>query len=106
MKGDLPKVVHEVGGRPMVCAVVDACLGVGCEPIVAVVGYKQEMVRAALATYPAPPVRFAVQAEQLGTGHAVLSARAELEQMAPGTPVFVLAGDGPLIRPGTLRTML
>jgi bifunctional UDP-N-acetylglucosamine pyrophosphorylase / glucosamine-1-phosphate N-acetyltransferase len=106
MKGDLPKVVHPVGGRPMVCAVVDACRGAGCGRIVVVVGYKQELVRAALAGYEG--IEFAVQAEQLGTGHAVLSARGALDELARRAqqPVFILAGDGPLIRSATLRTML
>jgi bifunctional UDP-N-acetylglucosamine pyrophosphorylase/glucosamine-1-phosphate N-acetyltransferase len=104
MKGDLPKVVHPVGGRPMVCAVVDACESIGCKPVVAVVGYKQELVREALADYAS--VRFAVQEQQLGTGHAVLSAEGTLAGLSPDTDIFVLCGDGPLIRPQTLRELL
>ncbi|MCC6661429.1 MAG: NTP transferase domain-containing protein [Phycisphaerales bacterium] len=133
MKSDLPKVVHPIGGRPMVCAVVDSCRAVGCEPVVAVVGYQQEKVRAALA---GTGVAFAVQEPQLGTGHAVqcaeeaLRARSAGEGTSPkhergdepaahargsGPPiahgggrhdVFVLCGDGPLIRPETLRALL
>jgi bifunctional UDP-N-acetylglucosamine pyrophosphorylase/glucosamine-1-phosphate N-acetyltransferase len=103
--GDLPKVVHHVGGRPMVCAVVDACTAAGCDPIVAVVGYKQELVRDALRSYP--QVAFAVQEQQLGTGHAVLAARDTLEPLArEGRSVVILAGDGPLIRASTIRAML
>jgi bifunctional UDP-N-acetylglucosamine pyrophosphorylase/glucosamine-1-phosphate N-acetyltransferase len=99
MMSDLPKVCHPVGGRPMVCAVVDACLRAGCDRIVVVVGYKQELVREALAEYGSK-VEFAVQAEQLGTGHAVMSAAdAYPEAMRAGTDLFVLCGDGPLIRP-------
>ncbi len=101
MRSDLPKVVHEVGGRPMVCAVVDACLEAGCSRVIAVVGFKQELVRAALAGYA--QVDFAVQEPQLGTGHAVQCA-----ERAAGNArdVFVLAGDGPLIHASTLRTVL
>jgi ribose-phosphate pyrophosphokinase len=101
MKSDLPKVVHPIGGRPMVCSVVDACRAAGCGKIVVVVGYQQEKVREALSGYG---VEFAVQEEQLGTGHAVMSA----EQAMKGVTgdVFVLAGDGPLIRPKTLRELL
>jgi bifunctional UDP-N-acetylglucosamine pyrophosphorylase/glucosamine-1-phosphate N-acetyltransferase len=102
MKSDLPKVVFEVGGRPMVCAVVEACRAAGIERIVAVVGYKQELVREALRGYEG--VEFAVQHEQLGTGHAVMSA-AECFG-ASSQDVFVLCGDGPLIRPATLGAML
>lgn len=103
MKSDLPKVCHPIGGRAMVCAVVDACRQAGCGKIVVVVGYKQELVREALKDYRG--VEFAVQGEQLGTGHAVLSARANFGD-APVGDVFVLCGDGPLIRADTLRTML
>ncbi|MHA7813709.1 MAG: NTP transferase domain-containing protein [Phycisphaerales bacterium] len=106
MESDLPKVCHEVGGRPMVCAVVDACLDAGCERVVVVVGYKQELVREALTSY-GEKVEFAVQHEQLGTGHAVMSAvdAFPLEERA-SKDVFVLCGDGPLIRSSTLDTML
>lgn len=108
MKSDLPKVCHEVGDRPMVCAVVDACLEAGCSRVVAVVGYKQDLVRDALAGY-GDTVEFVVQEEQLGTGHAVVCAKPAYEQtIASGDhhDAFVLAGDGPLIRPATLRTLI
>jgi bifunctional UDP-N-acetylglucosamine pyrophosphorylase/glucosamine-1-phosphate N-acetyltransferase len=100
MKSDLPKVLHEVGGRPMVCAVVDACRAAGCRGIVVVVGYMQERVREALA---GSGVRFGVQEPQLGTGHAVQCAQ---EAVGEAGDVFVLCGDGPLIRAGTLRALL
>jgi bifunctional UDP-N-acetylglucosamine pyrophosphorylase/glucosamine-1-phosphate N-acetyltransferase len=107
MKSDLPKVVHEVGGRPMVCAVVDACLAAGVTHLIAVVGYQQEKVRAALSSYSGK-VDFAVQGEQLGTGHAVQCAGPMLmrERANHGHEVLVLCGDGPLIRPGTIAKML
>lgn len=108
MKSDLPKVCHEVGGRPMVCAVVDACLDAGCARVVAVVGYKQELVREALAGF-GNAVEFVEQTEQQGTGHAVVCAKPAYESViATETPgdAFVLAGDGPLIRPTTLRTLI
>ncbi|MCB9845756.1 MAG: NTP transferase domain-containing protein [Phycisphaeraceae bacterium] len=102
MKSDLPKVCHPVGGRPMVCAVVDACREAGCARIIIVVGYRQEKVRAALRSFE--EVEFAVQEEQLGTGHAVGSARHLLTRESGDA--FVLCGDGPLIRSQTLRRML
>ena len=111
MKSDLPKVLHPVGGRPMVCAVVEACREAGCGRIVLVVGYKQELVRDALSGSEwtaRGDIEFAVQPEQLGTGHAVRCAEPlfSREKAAPGNELFVLAGDGPLIRAQTLRTML
>jgi len=108
MGSDLPKVCHEVGGRPMVCAVVEACLEAGCERVIAVVGYKRELVRDALDGF-GNAVEYAVQEEQLGTGHAVRCAEPAYEKIiAERTPhdVFVLAGDGPLIRAQTLRGVL
>jgi UDP-N-acetylglucosamine diphosphorylase/glucosamine-1-phosphate N-acetyltransferase len=109
MKGDLPKVIHEVGGRPMVCPIVDACLAAGCSRVIAIVGYKQDLVRNALKSYP--QVEFAVQDQQLGTGHAVLCAReAVLKNTTEGggadTSIFILGGDGPLIRASTLTQLL
>ena len=101
MDSDLPKVCHEVGGRAMVCAVVDACRAAGCGRIVVVVGYKQELVRDALREFD---VEFAVQDEQLGTGHAVQCAKDALAGF--GGDVFVLCGDGPLIHASTLETVL
>lgn len=105
MNSELPKVVHEVAGRPMVCHVVDACLRAGCERVVVVVGYQQERVRTALGGYGGR-LAFAVQAEQLGTGHAVQCAEPALSGLDPETPLLALAGDGPLIRAETLRALL
>ncbi|MGE3107822.1 MAG: NTP transferase domain-containing protein [Phycisphaerales bacterium] len=108
MKSDLPKVLHEVGGRPMLCAVVDACREAGCGRIILVVGYKQELVREAMAAQgPAwsSGLEYAVQDQQLGTGHAVMCARDAVGELT-ARPVFVLAGDGPLIRAQTLRQLL
>ncbi len=106
MQSDLPKVCHLVGDRPMVCAVVDVCLEAGCDRVVVVVGYKQELVREALSQY-GDKVVFAVQEEQLGTGHAVMSAAdAYTDSDTANTDIFVLCGDGPLIRTETLNKLL
>lgn len=108
MRSDLPKVLHPVGDppRPMVAAVVDACREAGCSRIVLVVGHRQELVREAFKHDAG--IEFAVQPEQLGTGHAVRCARGlfDREVATPGSAVFVLAGDGPLIRASTLAQML
>ncbi|MFT5423626.1 MAG: bifunctional UDP-N-acetylglucosamine pyrophosphorylase/glucosamine-1-phosphate N-acetyltransferase [Phycisphaerales bacterium] len=103
MKSDLPKVCHIIGDRPMICAVVDACLAAGCDKIVVVVGYKQELVREALESY-GDRVEYAIQDEQLGTGHAVKSAAQNFAN--DDRDVLVLCGDGPLIREQTLTLML
>ncbi len=112
MQSDLPKVLHPIGGRPMVHAVVDACRAAGCRRIILVVGYMQDLVRDAFAgttgAMSAAGVEFAVQDQQLGTGHAVQCCGPALRSASaqPGQAVFVLAGDGPLIRPHTLRVLL
>lgn len=109
MKSDLPKVLHEVGGRPMLCAVVDACRGAGCDRVVLVVGYGQELVRGAMAAQGAAwsaGLEYAVQDHQLGTGHAVRCAEGLFAGAGEGDVVIVLAGDGPLIRAETLGALL
>ena len=112
MRSDLPKVLHPVGNpaRPMVCAVIDACRAAGCKRIVLVVGHRQELVREAIATAYGPnhTIEFGIQPEQLGTGHAVRCVENYFydQKQQPGHNVFVLAGDGPLIRAATLSEML
>lgn len=104
MKSDLPKVMHHAMGRPMVAWVVDAARAAGATRIVLVIGHGAELVRAEFAQ--ARDVEFAVQSEQLGTGHAVRMAEPNLEATAASCDAFVLCGDGPLIRADTLRRLL
>jgi bifunctional UDP-N-acetylglucosamine pyrophosphorylase/glucosamine-1-phosphate N-acetyltransferase len=100
MRSELPKVMHPLAGRPMVHFVIDAARALEPALLAVVVGYGQEQVRAALGD----GVAYAVQAEQLGTGHALLQARSQVE--GRGDSVLVLYGDSPLIRPETLRRMV
>ncbi|MEM6331822.1 MAG: NTP transferase domain-containing protein [Planctomycetota bacterium] len=103
MGSDLPKVLHKAAGRPMLAWVVDACRAAGAGPIVIVVGYEAQLVIDAFAD-DADDLVFVHQHEQLGTGHAAMMAGPALESFAGD--VFVLNGDGPLIRPDTLATLL
>ncbi|MEM9414473.1 MAG: NTP transferase domain-containing protein [Planctomycetota bacterium] len=103
MKSDLPKVLHEVAGKPMVWWVVQACKEAGADLCVVVVGYKGELVREALAGEEG--VAFVEQTEQLGTAHATRMAEPVFEGRPVGD-IFVLAGDGPLIRGKTLSRLL
>ena len=98
MQSDLPKVLHEVGGRAMVLHVIDAVQTIGARPVIVVTGYQAERVEAACA---GKDVEFARQPEQLGTGHAVMQAAPRLASH-PGT-VLVLNGDVPGLRPATIR---
>ena len=102
MKSALPKVLHEVCGRPMIEYVLDAARAAGVSRIVAVVGHRADLVRAELSRHP--DVEFALQSDQKGTGHAVMMCR---EQLASHHgPVLVLAGDTPLLRSESLAGLL
>ena len=103
MNSDLPKVAHVVAGRPMIQWVVDAVREVSASPIVLVIGHGSDVIRDTFASDDADLV-YAVQDEQLGTGHATTCAASAFENF--DGDVFVLAGDGPLIRPSTLAAML
>jgi len=104
MQSDLPKVMHHAVGRPMVHWVVDAARAAGATRIVLVIGHGADLVRESFRGEP--DVEFALQMQQLGTGHAVTMAKPNLERDAASTDAFVLCGDGPLIRAETLRTLL
>lgn len=97
MKGEEPKVLHEVAGRPMVAWPVAAALAAGAERVVVVVGRGRGEVEAALAARFDARVRTAVQAEQRGTGHATRCALPALEGFEGD--VVILYGDVPLIEP-------
>ena len=99
MKSDLPKVMHAIGGRPMVQHVLATAAALDAAAQVVVVGPDMENVAGAVT-----PWDTAVQENQLGTGDAVLAARDLLTGFA-GT-VLVLYGDTPLIREETLRAMI
>src|SRR5580698_10638840 len=94
MKSALPKVLHQVCGRPMIEYVLDAARAAGVSRIVAVVGHRAELVQAELSKHA--DVEFALQVDQKGTGHAVMMCREQLASYR-GT-VLVLAGDTPLLR--------
>lgn len=101
MGSDLPKVLHELEGRPLVSYSIERAVAAGAERVVVVVGYRRELVEQALV---GAGVEFAVQDEQRGTGHAVLSAREQLVQ-ADGH-VLVLYGDMPLLSTATLQSLV
>ena len=102
MKSDLPKVMHEVAGRPMLHWVIETCRGVGAERIIVVVGHGAELVQDSLDGHS--DIEFVEQSEQLGTGHAVDMARMLMSE-SPESNVFVLCGDGPLIRTETMQAI-
>ncbi len=102
MVTDLPKVLHEVCGRPMLAWVVDACREAGIERLNAVVGYRKADVQAAFADDGS--IAWVDQEEQRGTGHAVMVCREALEGFDGN--VVVIAGDMPLVRAETLKLLI
>lgn len=99
MKSSLPKVLHRVGGKAMLQHVLDAGAEAGSIRNIVVVGFGSEAVEAQIGTQ----AEFVVQAEQLGTGHAIMQT-GELLKDFDGT-VMVLCGDTPLLK-GQLLTNL
>ncbi len=108
MKSDQAKVLHKLGSRPLIAHVLRTVARLDPENLYAVVGYQAEKVEAAARDALDPPaterLRFVLQREQHGTGHAVLSARDALKN-ARGL-LLVLYGDVPLVREETLRKLI
>ena len=105
MKSDKAKVLHEANGRPVAFYPVRAVLAVDASPVVVVVGHQAKSVEQELSrALPGAPLRFALQAEQLGTGHAVLCAEEALRGFDGS--VLILAADVPLVRPATLQKLV
>lgn len=100
MRSDLPKVLQPLAGRPLLSHVLDCCKALSADDICVVYGHGADAVRSVFAD---EPLRWALQAEQLGTGHA-------MQKAMPETPdhnrVLVLFGDVPLLMPATLSILL
>ncbi|MEL7568400.1 MAG: bifunctional UDP-N-acetylglucosamine diphosphorylase/glucosamine-1-phosphate N-acetyltransferase GlmU [Dehalobacterium sp.] len=99
MKSRLPKVLHKLGGRYMVEHVINTVEELGVTEFIAVVGHEADMVQEALGKR----VSYAMQQEQLGTGHAVMMALPYIKEEEGH--VLVVCGDTPLIRPETLKKL-
>ncbi|MEX0713870.1 MAG: NTP transferase domain-containing protein [Pirellulales bacterium] len=102
MKSELPKVLIPLAGRPMIDYVLDTLAASSIDEVLLVVGYRSADVRAAVGGRPG--VRFVEQAEQLGTGHAVMVCRPELA--GHQGPVLIVTGDSPMIQADSLLRLL
>jgi len=97
LKSQLPKVLHEVGGKPLLEHVIRAAVRiVPAKDVFAIIGHEAERVRAAMEH---TGINFVLQAEQRGTGHALIVAR---DALAGYDHVIVLSGDAPMITPETI----
>jgi len=101
MKSDLPKVLHRVAGKAMLAYVVETALALQASPIIPVVGHGADEVRDAMSNQD---LRFALQAEQLGTGHALLCAEEALNGFSGD--LLLLCGDVPLLQKKTLQALI
>ena len=111
MKSDLPKVLHELGGRTLVERVLQSCQEIDISRRLIIIGYRGELVKESLIlgqeipeNPEVPPLEFVEQTEQLGTGHAI-------QQLLPHLQGFqgdllVLNGDVPLLRAETIKQLM
>ena len=104
MKSNRAKVLHELGGSPLIAHVVRAAQTLNPQAILVVVGHQAEEVERAALAEAGDLVRPVLQAQQHGTGDAVESARSELENS--DSLVLILSGDVPMIKADTLRKLI
>ena len=101
MKSKRPKPLHDICGKPMLQYVLDACYEAGCHRVLVVIGYGKEEILGQFGCDKR--ITWVEQFEQLGTGHAAKTCEPHLRDFHGD--VFILAGDGPLIRGQVLRTL-
>ena len=104
MYSRLPKTLHTLAGQSLLSYVLKTAQTLQPKKIIVVIGHEAEKIRAHITEcFPAHPIHFVVQSEQLGTGHAVMQAIPELDETQP---TLVLYGDVPLIQESTLRQLI
>ena len=101
MQSDLPKVLHEANGRPVIEYVLDKALALQPEKVVLVIGHQAALVRKATEGYK---VDYALQEPQLGTGHAIMQAEPTLRDFQG--EILILSGDAPLVTSETLDKLI
>ena len=101
MQSELPKVLHQANGRPLLDYVLDTANALDPAKILLIVGHQADLVKASAARYQ---VSTALQEPQLGTGHAVMQAEAALGDFEG--EILILSGDAPLINARTLHELI
>jgi bifunctional UDP-N-acetylglucosamine pyrophosphorylase/glucosamine-1-phosphate N-acetyltransferase len=114
MKSERAKVLHDLAGMPLISHVVRAAFELSPASLFIIVGQQAEEVERAVregvdylmarGSLSRPDLKFVLQAEQRGTGHAVMAAREALSNIEG--PLVVLAGDGPMLKSETLRQLV
>jgi len=100
MNSSLPKVLHTIGGKPMLQHVIDSCRSLDADRISIVYGHGAELVQETIGS--ADDLCWALQGEQLGTGHAVLQAKEFIDEDAI---IIIAYGDVPLVKAETLQLL-
>ncbi len=100
MKTNKSKVVHKIYGKELVKRVVETAQKLEVDDIITIIGHQREQVQTVLGD----SVKYAVQEERLGTGHAVLQAEGYLKDKTG--KVIILSGDVPILRPETLKKLI
>lgn len=101
MMSDIPKVIHKVGGETLLNHVINTSIKLNPINIVIVIGYEAEAVRESVIT---KNIKFSLQVNQKGTGHAVMKTKEHLETFQGHT--LILSGDVPLISIKTLESLI
>lgn len=104
---DKSKVMYEIYGKPMIQCVVELALNINCELIILIVGHQKQSVIDFISrefSNKIDKIKFAHQDEQLGTGHAVMQTRKQLENF--DGHVLILSGDVPLLKEETINSFL
>jgi ribose-phosphate pyrophosphokinase len=105
MESDLPKVLHPLGGKPLVAWVLESALALNPQRVVVVTGHKADEVEAAInKLFPKANIEFVRQKKMLGTGHAVQQAKPLLGNFKGN--IAVMCGDVPLISQASLKKMV
>ncbi len=101
MQSPLPKVLHEVGGTPMLIHVTSLSRAIGADRVIAIIGHGRELVKKILK---GTGVEIVIQEQQLGTGHAILQTESLLSEF--DGDLMVLSGDVPLLTQPSLEKLL
>lgn len=111
MNSDLPKVLHEIKNKPMICYVIDRAIDINSQFILIVVGKYKEIIQNTISQYYSEnildKIKYINQPEALGTGHAIQCCIPFLSNIQnKDTHILILSGDVPLIRSETLHDFI
>jgi UDP-N-acetylglucosamine diphosphorylase/glucosamine-1-phosphate N-acetyltransferase len=104
MKSNIPKVLHQIAGRPLIDYVVSTCQNLKIPRIILIIGHKKEMVKDFFKQKKQKDLEFVEQRKLLGTGHAVLQTKNLLSNW--DGELLVLCGDVPFLSVKTIKKLL